>query len=166
MINPGIRDVVRWLNEHHFTTCDSGDGKTHDFACDRPRPYVVIQLDPDRLEADPQILVNEANRLQDELELEGVEIQGLSDPRDADAAETISIQANYSPVDNFGFIDLTGLDDKKFHAARSTQLAQAVQLPLPLPEVHPRAVASRVFVMGQDVSDHVLSVSTAPLRTE
>jgi len=41
-LNPGIARTVAWLNALGFETTDSGDGKTHDFECDRPHPYVVI----------------------------------------------------------------------------------------------------------------------------
>lgn len=42
-LNPGIRFLVEALNKRGLKTTDSGDGVTHDFACDRDHPYVVVQ---------------------------------------------------------------------------------------------------------------------------
>ena len=44
-LNPGIRQTVQLLRDHGFETCDSGDGETHDRACDRPHGYVVMTID-------------------------------------------------------------------------------------------------------------------------
>lgn len=45
--DPGIRDIVRLLQEHGFETCDSGDGsKDGEMGCALPYPHVVVQTGP------------------------------------------------------------------------------------------------------------------------
>jgi hypothetical protein len=56
-LNPGIRATVRFLREHGFETCDSGDGVTHEFECDLPHPYVHIRCDPSKLASETQRLI-------------------------------------------------------------------------------------------------------------
>ena len=56
-INEGIRRTVALLNEHGFATCDSGDGRTADYTCDRCYGYVVVK------EADPKRIYARANKL-------------------------------------------------------------------------------------------------------
>jgi hypothetical protein len=48
-LNPGIRKTVAWLRSLGFETTDSGDGRTHEHACDRDEPYVVIRVEPEQL---------------------------------------------------------------------------------------------------------------------
>ncbi len=43
-LNPGIRHTVQVLRGWNFRTTDSGDGATHDHACDLPVPYVHIAV--------------------------------------------------------------------------------------------------------------------------
>lgn len=47
-LNPGIVKTVELLRAEGFDTCDSGDGVTHDFACDRSGGYVSIILRDDQ----------------------------------------------------------------------------------------------------------------------
>ena len=48
-MNPGIEHFVNLLNELQFKTTDSGDGRTHEFECDRAYPYTVVLVTPDTL---------------------------------------------------------------------------------------------------------------------
>ena len=103
-LNPGIRRTVKWLNDHGFLTSDSGDGKTHEFECDRDHAYVVI------LVPTPEELVAQTQRLVALLEGQGV-VLGPVGFNDAPC-----IQASYDPVNGLPVIDLMNLDDDKlFH---------------------------------------------------
>jgi len=97
-LNPGIRRLVAWLNEHNFKTIDSGDGATHDHECDRDHPYVVIQLEA------PAFIEWHASRLKQLLENEGIEF----DPAQPHGP---FLQANYSPVDGYAFLEVLNLTD-------------------------------------------------------
>lgn len=97
-INPGIRRLVALLNEAGWRTVDSGDGKTHDFGCDRKGAYVVIEL------GFGQLLVAESHRLKAWLAAKGVETFPV-DP------EKPCIQATYDPGDGSAFLDLTNVAD-------------------------------------------------------
>ena len=94
-LNPGIRNVVKWLNEQGLTTCDSGDGQTHDHECDRDYPYVVIVSQPDRL-------VSDACMLRALLGYRGIEIQ-------PQAPGVPCIQATFDPANGTALIDLMGV---------------------------------------------------------
>jgi hypothetical protein len=72
-LNPGIRKLVKFLNDEDFVTCDSGDGKTHDFKCDRERAYVVVTL---RYKDDS--LIAETERLQELLRRHGVRLHQVN----------------------------------------------------------------------------------------
>jgi hypothetical protein len=101
-LNPGIRATVRFLREHGFNTCDSGDGVTHEFECDLPIPYVHIQCDADKL-------ASEADRLAELMKSVGVNFDDVSDPQDdPDAAmHDPNIEATYLPLGSReGFIHL------------------------------------------------------------
>jgi hypothetical protein len=116
-LDPGIREVVRWLNDNDFDTCDSGDGKAKfgedgkplpewdtgpdaEYDCVNPFPHVAMRVPTDRL-------VHECDRLRDLLTARGVplEVQGLGD--------SVSIQGTYDPAlaDREAHILLFGLDD-------------------------------------------------------
>lgn len=98
-LNPGIRRLVRWLNESlNLKTVDSGDGQTHDHECDRPEPYVVIMTEP-------HALLPTALALKDTLEGLGIEVF-------AQGKGPVYIQANFDPVDGYAFIDLNGVTDE------------------------------------------------------
>ena len=99
-LNPGIRRLVVWLRANGFDTCDSGDGQTHDHACDRSYPYVTILVPKWEL-------VAQADRLNRLLVEVGVPIRSISEERMGGA-----IQASYDPADGSAVIDLTGVSDK------------------------------------------------------
>lgn len=97
-LNPGIRKVVALLRSHGFSTCDSGDGATHDYECDRDAPYVCIECDPERL-------VHECRRLARVLAAAGITIE----PIDPDGAPCI--QGTHDPANDRAIIELMGVDD-------------------------------------------------------
>lgn len=102
-LNPGIRRTVVWLNEvGGFRTTDSGDGKTHDYGCDRDHPYIVITVDKPE-----KFLVKEANRLHTVLLYRGIEVVPVGEGGPC-------IQASYDPVNEIGVIDLSNVDDALF----------------------------------------------------
>lgn len=99
-INPGIRRVVALLNENGYRTVDSGDGKTHDFECDREVGYVVVALSPD------QRLEDSADDIYRILRIAGV-------PKEAFFGDSgIHIQANYCPSDSMRLIDISKIYDE------------------------------------------------------
>lgn len=98
-INSGIQKTVQWLNDNGFPTCDSGDGKTRDFECDREGAYVVIQL------INPASLTYEADRLMWLLQSKGIFLNPIS------MDNTPCIQASYDPANRQAFIDLMFVDD-------------------------------------------------------
>lgn len=100
-INPGVRKLVALLREHGFNTCDSGDGKTHDFACDREYPYVVCAVTPDTL-------VAEAHRLVEVLRAKGVQLAPLTVDGHTRGGD---VQAYYGPLDGFAHVEVTGVTD-------------------------------------------------------
>jgi len=71
-LNPGIRHTVQKLREWGFDTRDSGDGKTHEFDCDLPVPFVHISV------ADPACLHLDMRALMNLLDAEGVPV-GMCD---------------------------------------------------------------------------------------
>lgn len=98
-LNPGIREVVRRLREAGFETADSGDGSTHDHACDLEEPYVHIMVRP-------PYLILETDKLREVVESWGIE---LTEPNEDGTAKTI--EASYSPLHSFGVISLFNVAD-------------------------------------------------------
>lgn len=99
-INPGIRRTVEWLNANGFKTCDSGDGATHEFECDRPCAYVVIRVVP-------EVLITETARLAELLRSRGVEVGDLNEE-----GTTPFIQGAYVPGSAAeATIDMQNVDD-------------------------------------------------------
>lgn len=101
-LNPGIRATVQWLREKGFNTCDSGDGQTHDHACDLPVPFVHIRVHPHYMTA-------EAIRLMALLEsCHGIDFNNAPHPQDDPEAASRypHIEASYSPVDGVAIISL------------------------------------------------------------
>jgi len=112
-LDPGIREVVRWLNDNGFKTVDSGDGKTKftedgkplpewesadpEFDMVIPHPHVVIEVVPDALVAETDRL----HRLVQERA--PVEPVGLDD--------AVTIQGTYDPAlpEHPAFILVMGL---------------------------------------------------------
>jgi hypothetical protein len=91
LLNPGIRGAVRFLRALGWETCDSGDGETHAYACDREEAYVVIQLPPETLGSS---LTCATERVWKQ----------LGEP----SATRIAVQCSWSPQDGMAFIDLSG----------------------------------------------------------
>ena len=105
-LNPGIREWVQRLNEAGFRTCDSGDGETHDHACDREWGYVTMIVE------DPGALVEEAQRLVALLQSWGVAIAPMT--MEGPTKGGVYVQASYSPrpLDGIAFIDVQGCHDR------------------------------------------------------
>jgi hypothetical protein len=105
-LNPGIARTVVWLNGLGFETTDSGDGKTHDFECDRPHAYVVIS-------STPETLLEDTERLRVALLERGVEVGDLRE----DGTGPF-VQASYVPGSAFpAHIDLQNVDDELLRLA-------------------------------------------------
>jgi len=109
-LNPGIRRTVVFLNMNGFETCDSGDGKTHDFECDRSFPYVVVHVAAEKL-------VEECRRLKELLSANGLEVQEQS-PEEGSPA----IQGTYDPGNDIAFIDLMGVDDAMLFDGKKAEM--------------------------------------------
>ena len=47
-VSPGVRALVKWLNDQMFITCDSGDGSNYEegMGCALPIPMIAIQSNP------------------------------------------------------------------------------------------------------------------------
>lgn len=103
-LNPGIRKLVGALNEAGFATTDSGDGRTHDYACDRPYGYIVV-LVPDKND-----LVAASDRLRGLLERLGLRV--VPQAEEAPPAGSCTIQATYCPVDGYAVIDISHVHDR------------------------------------------------------
>ena len=97
-LNPNIRKLVALLNENGFRTTDSGDGATHDYACDRDHAYVVSVVEP-------ALLVQRAHELVTLLAANGVTLGPMSE----DA--TPCVQASYDPLNGFAILDLMHVTD-------------------------------------------------------
>lgn len=117
-LDPGIRAVVRWLNDNGFTTTDSGDGKTKyangeecAMECAMPFPNVAIRVDAPEL-------VPECRRLVGLLAGRGI----TPVPMGPDIEEgVVNIQGHFDPTldtdTGQAFILVTGLDDALLGAA-------------------------------------------------
>lgn len=102
-LNPGIRATVQWLREKGFNTCDSGDGQTHDHACDLPVPFVHIRV------CNPCNLIATADFLMVMLKNHhGIDFNNAPHPQDDPEAASRypHIEASYSPVDGVAIISL------------------------------------------------------------
>jgi len=99
ILNPGIRRFVALLREHSFDTTDSGDGETHEHACDRDVGYVVIRV------AQPWKLTAEADRLRKLLVDQTIATSLI-------AGDAPFIQATYDPEDGTAIIELHGVHDR------------------------------------------------------
>lgn len=118
--DPDIRYVVRWLLEHDFETCDSGDGHTKLEADWDERwvlsyPHVFIETSGD--------LIAESLRLLNELRAAGVKVIQIGEcDGDGLPLEGCWIQATYDPVTDTGIIELSHLDDDKLRKALGTEV--------------------------------------------
>ncbi len=105
-LDPGIRETVRWLNDHMYRTTDSGDGVTkllqaleYGNECEAlPYPHVFMVCSP-------EMLVQSARRLLSDLRSIGVTVG----PVDRDG---VFIQATYDPANETGIIELVNLNDE------------------------------------------------------
>ena len=96
-LNPGIAELVYFLQDNGFETCDSGDGKTHDFKCDRDYPYIVCKVFPEDL-------IEETDRLCTLIKSLGVTLL----PADLEL-NVPNVQSMYMPELDLGFIELTNV---------------------------------------------------------
>ena len=104
VLNPGIQKLVDALNEGGFITTDSGDGITHDYACDRPYGYVVV-LVPDK-----NNLVSSTDSLGSFLERLGLRV--VPQKEEPPPEGSCTIQATYCPVDGYAVIDISYVHDR------------------------------------------------------
>lgn len=81
-LDPGIRETVRWLYEHGFNPCDSGDGVSKPkMACAFEQPHVFMTCHVP--------LEGEVDRLQGLLEAKGVHL--FNGPMTAEEAEELGV---------------------------------------------------------------------------
>lgn len=116
-LDPGVRRLVRLLNDHGFDTCDSGDGKSKFGADGKPLPgwesesdefTWVLDVPHVAMMCDPADLVTECDRLRDVLTGAGVELS-----QQDGHGKVPCIQGSYDPCypDRFGVIVVSGVDD-------------------------------------------------------
>ena len=97
-LNPGIVRTVAWLTANGFRTCDSGDGQTHDYDCDREYPYVCMIAERDTL-------LSDTDRLAALLRAAGIRF-------DPSGEAGVTVCATYDPTQSpDGIIEITGLKD-------------------------------------------------------
>lgn len=100
-LNPGIRQLVYFLNNRGFQTVDSGDGKTHLYECDQAQPYVVMKCEPDRI-------VDSCNLLAKILRSDcGIQLDGMNEDNSVP-----TIEAHYSPLSGVATITLWNVTDE------------------------------------------------------
>lgn len=102
-LDPGIRDVVRWLRGHGFQTCDSGDGISKSVewyvegeALAEPHVFMVVPVDQ---------IVAEARRLRTLVESE----LGLVVTQPGEIKIGVTIEASYEPVSDLAIVGLFGV---------------------------------------------------------
>lgn len=79
-LDPGIREMVRKLNDAGFRTCDSGDGVSkQDMGCALPYAHVFCAVDPN-------LMITEVERLY------------------SFVGEGWHVECNYSPKDGKAFL--------------------------------------------------------------
>jgi hypothetical protein len=100
-INPGIAKTVAKLQEWGYETCDSGDGATHDYECDRPYPYVVIKCQP-------LLLAYTCQWLKECLERYGIQLEQMGPDNEG---QIVNIQGCWDACWDTAVIELTGLKD-------------------------------------------------------
>lgn len=105
-MNSNIVKLVTILQANGFNTCDSGDGKTHEFSCDRPYPYVSIKV------SNPENSIKEAHRLVSLLMDKGIRVLSMTEAFGSEEIPTKAcIQLSYDPIEMLGIIDLMGISD-------------------------------------------------------
>ena len=109
-LDPGIREVVRFLRENDFETTDSGDGLTK-----------LAGMSPEEIAAQDEVIpephvfiVTERGEMLDEADrLHGLFVAvGFEE-------DAIGVQALYSPGDGVPILMLTGVSDAAFLETRS-----------------------------------------------
>lgn len=116
-LDPGIREVVRWLRRAGYATCDSGDGVSK-FKHGYSGPDGVVITDPAVLEEcgvinEPHVIMHipkgslamECDRLMAALHGLGIDVVALG-PECA-----VTLQGSYDPANGISVIALFGLDD-------------------------------------------------------
>ncbi len=109
-LNPGIRRTVQTLHLLGYTTTDSGDGKTHEHACDRDHPYVVVSGWTNSLGGARNLEVSDADKIYEALESYGVEMSAQGMGADGWSVPP-SMQFSYDPGNRIALIDIMGVDD-------------------------------------------------------
>lgn len=111
-LNPGIRRTVGLLWAHGFQTCDSGDGETHEYECDRDYGYVIVAVEPEKL-------IAETDRLVAVLRQHGIVVlaigMGYATPDATGPTGGVWIQASYDPADDLdvpAVIDVSFIHDR------------------------------------------------------
>ena len=115
-LDPGIRKVVRWLNDNGFKTVDSGDGRSKFGEDGRPLPDwdsgdpefdLVIPYAHVVIEVAPEALVTESDRLRDRLRERGIDVGEMG------PGNEVAINGTYDPClpEHPAFIMLVGLED-------------------------------------------------------
>lgn len=97
-IDPGVRRLVRWLNDRGYRTTDSGDGVTKVGTMD-----CALRVANVAILATCFDLVQEARSLLEDFAKIGVIVENI---------EGATIQATYSPIDNVAVILLLGVSDE------------------------------------------------------
>lgn len=95
-LDPGIRETVRFLREHGFDTCDSGDGATKfvdpRWRVDGKLPEEVLDFPHVAMRVRPGDLVSEADRLLGLLTSIGIDLSPIG------PVGGPSLQASYDPT--------------------------------------------------------------------
>ena len=107
-LSPEIKELVVWLNERGFETTDSGDGSNHaeGMECASEQPMVAIQVDH------PLILIQEADRLYQELKAKGVDLIPPESDCDCVGITWPAVHASYDPVDGMAILVLLNVTSK------------------------------------------------------
>jgi len=100
-LSPNIRNVVVWLNDNGFDTCDSGDGSNHAAGMEGALefPHVAMSC------SNPMEAITESLRLTALLQERGPIPEG------------VSIEMNYSPLDGLSLLNLYNYTDKDLEAS-------------------------------------------------
>lgn len=106
-LDPGIREVVRWLRYLGFDTTDSGDGvtKVGEMACAIAEPHVFMVVNDFELLDDADTLHTECSQL------------GLP-AFDPNTMKGFKIEATYDPADASAILALYGVNDEMLAEAR------------------------------------------------
>lgn len=125
-LDPGIRDVVAWLQLEGFRTSDSGDGvskfqpgsRWYDPEGDQyiPYPHVIMVCDPEEM-------IHEARRLHKLLKMFHIIPVRTDEELNDEENMNMMVQCNYNPVERdpdgneFGIIMLLGVNDDSLSRA-------------------------------------------------